>query len=495
MTRHERNPAPQGAAPATLPTLNDDGSRRWIRPRVSKGRFLSARRIVAYVLIGIFAIIPYLRMNGKPLVLLDLTSRRFTLFGATFLPTDTLLLALLVVGVFLGIFLLTALFGRVWCGWACPQTVYMEFVFRPIERLCEGPPGRVAKSRFVTSGAGRIVKPFLYFLVSCFLAHTFLAYFVGVEKLRVWVTQSPLEHPTPFLVMVTVTALMLFDFGYFREQTCLVACPYGRFQSALLDQQSLIIGYDRARGEPRGKRGKPRASRDVALPVLEESTSARSGDCVDCNLCVATCPTGIDIRNGLQMECIGCAQCIDACDAVMAKLGRPTGLIRYSSGARLAGERPRLLRGRTVVYPLLLMVVATGFVLALLGQQPADVTVLRGLGRVYTQLEDGAIENNVRIKIINRTDEAREYTLSATDPAGYSTLRTDENPVRIGAGESRTIPVMLVAPPAAFSTGILETAVRVEDRHGFVKEQKYRMQGPIPRGSPSGAPHRREEQP
>ena len=477
-------------APATLPTLNDDGSRRWIKPRVSKGRFLTARRVTAYILIAIFTLIPYLRLNGKPLVLLDLTSRRFTIFGETFLPTDTLLLALLLVGVFLTIFLITALFGRVWCGWACPQTVYMEFVFRPIERLCRGAPGRVSKSWLVTSGAGKVLQPVLYFVLACYLAHTFLAYFVGVDKLRVWVTQSPLEHPTPFLVMVVVTGLMLFDFGYFREQTCLVACPYGRFQSALLDRQSMIIGYYRARGEPRGKvrRGKAAepvgAAAGVALPVLNAASApARTGDCVDCGLCVTTCPTGIDIRNGLQMECIGCAQCIDACDAVMTKLNRPKGLIRYSSAARLAGEKPRLVRIRTVVYPALLCIVAAGFVIALLSRQPADVTVLRGLGKPYTQLADGVIENQVRVKIINRTDAPQSYTIGLGEVDALVTLRAEENPVTLAAGESRTVPVLVLAPAGAFVDGRHEVVITVTDGGALRSAQRYLLQGPLGRSA------------
>src|SRR5262249_34103707 len=223
--------------------------------------------------------------------------------------------------------------------------------------------------------------------VCVYLAHTFLAYFVGVDKLKVWVTQSPFDHPGPFLVMVVVTALMMFDFMFFREQTCLVACPYGRFQSALVDRQSLIIGYYRVRGEARGKTGKVRAAAEkaaaeaesiaagnVPLPIIA-AVSSRTGDCVDCGMCVTTCPTGIDIRNGLQMECIGCAQCIDACDAVMDKLGRARGLIRYSSHAELAGEPRRILRARTIVYPALLAAAVIGLLVTLGERAAAEVWV------------------------------------------------------------------------------------------------------------------------
>lgn len=343
MSAATRESAPRmpGEPPRVLATLNDDGSRRWLKPRVSPGRFLSRRRAVAYGLILLFTAIPYIQVGGRPLVLLDLPARRFTIFGVTFLPTDTVLLALFMVSVFVGVFLLTALLGRVWCGWACPQTVYMEFVYRPIERLLEGSPGRRRKGVLAESGVGKVLKFGAFLVVSLFLAHTFLAYFVGVERLAHWVTRSPLEHPSGFLIVAAVTGLMLFDFGYFREQMCLVACPYGRFQSALLDRSSLIVSYDRKRGEPRGRK-------TVSLPLVDGAGSAR-GDCVDCGLCVATCPTGIDIREGLQMECVHCAQCIDACDAVMTKLGMPRGLIRYSSQDAIEGKQARFLRPRVVI--------------------------------------------------------------------------------------------------------------------------------------------------
>jgi cytochrome c oxidase accessory protein FixG len=495
-------------APRVLATLNDDGSRRWIRPKVSKGRFLTGRRVVAYVLIAIFTLIPYLRLHDKPLVLLDLTTRRFIIFGKTFLPTDTLLLALLLVGIFLGIFFITALFGRVWCGWACPQTVYMEFVFRPLERLFEGAPGRTSKSWIARSGFGKILRPLVYLGVSMYLAHTFLAYFVGVDKLAVWVTQSPLQHPTPFMVMAVVTGLMMFDFLYFREQMCIVACPYGRLQSALLDRQSLIVGYDRARGEPRGKvaKGKAAAEKaeaarqaaargDIQLPVIS-SYETRTGDCVDCGLCVTTCPTGIDIRNGLQMECIGCAQCIDACDAVMTKLNRPRGLIRYSSQARLSGEKPHMLRVRTLIYPALLTVIAAAFIFLLLTQAPANVTVLRGLGRPYTELPDGSVENSIRVKIFNRTDQTVNYKLSATDERGLTRLVAEETPASVSPGESKTFSAIILAPGSAFSEGAFKTVVHVSAEGvagGFKRDVKYTLQGPMsPHHADDDKTHRSE---
>lgn len=456
-------------ADSVLSTLNPDGSRRWIRPRVSQGRLLTRRRAVAWVLILIFTTIPYLTIGSKPVVLLDLTTRRFTILGTTFLPTDTLLLALLLGIAFVTIFLLTALFGRVWCGWGCPQTVYMEFVYRPIERLFDGAPGR-APGPLARKGFSKPAKYVAYLLVSLFLAHTFLAYFVGVENLRRWVTQSPIEHPTPFLVMASVTALMMFDFAFFREQTCIVACPYGRFQSALLDRSSLIVSYDPKRGEPRG-----RARRDVPLPL---AGAARQGDCVDCSLCVTTCPTGIDIRKGLQMECVNCAQCIDACNAVMRKLDRPEGLIRYSSQRALAGEKPRVLRARVVIYSAVLLVLVTAFSVVLATKGPADVTVLRGMGRPFFELSDDVIANPIKVKIVNRTDATARYQIGASGAPGLS-IRLDENPVEVPAGQSRVFIGSIACPREALSEGELRVLVHVDDSRGaFSKDAAFRMMGP-----------------
>ena len=448
-----------------LSTLKADGSRRWLYPRLSKGKLWHWRRFLAYFLIVFFIVLPHLRLGGKPLVLLNIASRKFILFGHTFLPTDTLLLTLLMLGVFLTVVLATAMVGRVWCGWACPQTVYMEFLFRPIDRLFQGTAGKGGKPKQKITGWRAVARFAIYLILCALLAHTFLAYFVGTDQLAQWVRRSPFEHPTSFLVMGMTTGLMLFDFLIFREQMCLIACPYGRFQSVMLDRQSLIVAYDTDRGEPRRK-GK-RSEVDSA------------GDCVDCNQCVVVCPTGIDIRNGLQLECVNCTQCIDACNNVMDRVGKPQGLIRYSSQDALAGKKHRMLRMRTVAYPMLLIGVAVAFLLVLTTKFAFDAQITRGRGNPFQQTSPGMITNNFSLRLTNRTDEPRDYTIAIVEPAEAKLLGLSGESIRLeGNGDERVPIVVEIAATKIGSDGQMNSLVRIVDDIGNEQELKMKLVGP-----------------
>ena len=447
-----------------LSTLNADGSRRRLRPNLSEGQFWKKRRVVAYLLMFVFFIIPYLRLNGKPLVLLDLPRREFTIIGTTFLPTDTLLFMLLFVIAGVAIFLATALFGRVWCGWGCPQTVYMEFLFRPLERWIEGGrTGTLALDRQGGLQPRRLFKYAVFLLLALFLAHTFLAYFVGIERLLHWVRSSPAEHPTAFLLMGGTTTAILFDFTYFREQTCLVACPYGRLQSVLLDRQSLIVGYDVNRGEPRGKGTKDRA--------------AAQGDCIDCGACVMTCPTGIDIRDGLQMECIHCTQCADACDDIMDRVGTPRGLVRYTSRDEVEGKLRKLLRPRVILYPAALTIAVVAFLYFLGTRLDADVTILRGIGAPYSLEADGRVVNQVRIRVTNRGRETRDYRIELSGGEGAEVI-SPENPLRVAAGERRSTSLFIVGPRRLFHDGELCIGFTISDGKEYSQTLPYTLIGP-----------------
>ncbi len=452
------------AAGRVLPTLNEDGSRFWIRPRVSDGTWWTRRRIVGYALIAFFVTLPHLRWIGKPLILLDVPRREFTLLSSTFLPTDTLILMLLLGSGVIAVFLFSALFGRVWCGWGCPQTVYMEFVFRPIERMLErGRSGSLAMDRKSGLMSPRRVLKYLIYIPICLgLAHTFLAYFVGTDTLAKWVRLSPYDHPTPFLVMAVTTALIFIDFGWFREQTCLIACPYGRWQSALIDKKSLIVAYDTARGEPR-RAGTQRGD--------------DAGDCVSCNACVFTCPTGIDIRNGLQMECVHCTQCIDACDHVMVALKKPKGLIRYASPEGLAGRNSTILRPRVVIYSVALLVVLSSLGVTLGTRADAEITVLRSSSEPYHVADDGRVANQVRVKIVNRSQNTQQYSVRVDSLTGGAVI-APELPLTVEPRAQRTTSMFLVAPFVAFHEGRHTVVLHVANSSGFERDIPFVLLGP-----------------
>lgn len=448
-----------------LSTLSKDGSRRWLKPKLSRGRYLQWRRLVAYLLIITYTALPFVKVGGHPLFLFDIPAREFTVFGYVFLPTDTLLLALLLVEGLLALFLLTALLGRIWCGWACPQTVYMEFVFRPLERLFEGTTGRGGTPRKPPASWRKAARFAVYLLVSFALANTFLAYFVGVDALAEWMTRSPITHPVSFSVMAVLTIAMMVHFSYFREQLCIIACPYGRLQSVLLDEGSRVVTYDASRGEPRGKKSK-------SLPVLR-------GDCVDCRLCVETCPTGIDIRDGLQMECVNCTQCMDACDRVMNKLGRKPGLVGYGYQANAEGKTRGPSRFRVTLYPVVMAVVAGLFVAALLAKQPFDAVLLRNQGQPFTFAADGRVRNVLRLKLTERADTPQRFHLQL-DEGTETTIEFQHDPLEVGPREQQSFPVSVLAAPELFvaAQGRVPLRVRVVEHGGAELEVEATLLGP-----------------
>ncbi len=452
-----------------LPTLNNDGSRRWLNPKRSPGKFLTARAWVGWGLIALFVALPWIRINGRPAIWLNLPAREFTFFGKVFLSTDTLVLMLGMLSIFVTIFFLTALLGRVWCGWGCPQTVYMELLYRPVEQFLDkwARKNKSGKRKPVA----QVVKYGLFLVFSMVLAHTFLAYFVGTDALRTWVTRSPVDHPGPFLVMAGTVGLMMFDFSYFREQMCTVICPYARFQSALLDRDSLVIGFDANRGEPRGK--------GAAKEIKDGVTERQFGDCIDCKACVHTCPTGIDIRDGLQLECIGCAQCADACDAIMDRIGAPRGLVRYTSQRSLEEKtKTRLVRGRTILYPVVLIGLVTALVVVVSSTTGLQMELLRNPGAPFELLEDGQVRSAVRLRIANREGEAQKYSIAV--PGDDLQVVAPINPFPVAANRTDSTTLFVTAPVSSFGeSGERVITVEVESDSGVTGRKDFKLLGPV----------------
>lgn len=470
-----------------LSTMDKDGTRRWIYPTPSKGTYYWKRLAVGWALIILYLILPIVHINGEPAILLDILHRRFAIFGAVFYATDTILLMLGMIGTLIAVVAGTALLGRVWCGWGCPQTIYMEFLYRPIERLFEGRENLRKRNdrKDMTSDLflRKVGKYTVWFFISLGLAHVFVSYFVGWSSLLEWMTGPPSEHWGFFVMMALTTALILFDFAWFREQMCTLACPYARFQSVLMDRDSLIVSYDESRGEPRGRRKKARKKKkkqDAEPQVAKLNLEALPlGDCIDCGACVRTCPTGIDIREGLQMECIGCTQCIDACDAIMLGIHKPVGLIRYTSENALEKTNPRVLRPRVVMYGLAMAIFAVLFVVALTGRESVGINITRVPGAPYQVLPDENIANRLRFRVDNHTGEDAVFTIESIKPEGLQIRVIGDPELKVPSGELTHRDAWVVVPKEAFETRSVEGLFRItSDKGEQSPDKEFRLLGP-----------------
>ena len=450
-----------------LSGVDNDGRRHAIHPMVSRGRFWRLRVAMGAALVATFLALPWLTACGRPAFLLDVPAQRFTVFGATLHPTDNLVLLAFGACVVATVFIGTTLLGRVWCGYGCPQTVYLELVFRPIEAWIEGPAGTRRRSetrpwtprRVALRGARLAITAALCAL----LAATFIAYFAGVDGVLTAVG-NPGAHPGTSAAIALVTLLAVLDLAFLREQTCTTACPYGRLQAVLFDADTLVVGYDGTRGEPRAHLRTP-------------ETGGKPGDCIDCRACVTTCPTGIDIRRGLQLECIGCAQCVDACDRVMDRVKRPRGLVRYTSERDLAGGGLRVLRPRVGVYSVVLAAVYGLFLFVLVGRAPAAVAVLRGSGEPFHSLPGARVANAVRLRFTNHLDREQAFTVSLLAPEGAE-LAGAGSGTRVAPHQIETAPGAINAPRSAFVRGRATARFRIESDGGLAEEQDLVILGP-----------------
>ncbi len=381
-------------------SIGEQGARNWIYPKKPAGKFYNARTIVSVLLLVFLFGAPFLKVNGHPFMLFNILARKFVFFGMVFFPQDMYLVVLGILTILVSIFLFTAVFGRVWCGWLCPQTVFLEMLFRRIEYFFEGDgrqqrryneapmtPGKLAK---------KVVKQTIFFALSFFIANMFLSYIIGVDELKKIVTAPPTQHLTGFIAITIFSFLFYGVFAWFREQACVVVCPYGRYQSALVDANTIVVTYDFKRGEPRGKLVKIDPKRSAPEPIPQH------GDCVDCKQCVEVCPTGIDIRDGIQLECVNCTACIDACDAVMTKIKKPNGLIRYTSLTAVQQGQFKWLSPRVLGYAGVWVAITSLFLFFFLTRPMTEVLILRQPGSLAQKQANGDILNFYVLQVVNK---------------------------------------------------------------------------------------------
>jgi len=393
-----------------ISTVDEKGKRVWIYPKKPKGPFHRYRVAVALFLLAVLFLGPFIKIGGQPLLLLNVLERKFVIFGLAFWPQDFHLFFLATLALIVFIILFTVVFGRLFCGWACPQTIFMEMVFRKIEYWIEGDAHKqrtLKKAPWTFSKLfKKTSKHIIFYTISFLIGNTFLAYIVGIEELKNIVTAPPSEHMAGFIAMVLFSGAFYFVFAFFREQACTLVCPYGRLQGVLLDPDSIVVAYDFNRGEPRAKISK------------NKSETEEAGDCITCNQCVEVCPTGIDIRNGTQLECVNCTACIDACDEIMEKVKRPKGLIRYASYNSILKNIKFKITPRIIGYSSILVILMVVLISMLLTRSDIETTILRTPGMLYQETGQGSITNLYNVKIINKTFEKMPIQLKLEQPVG-----------------------------------------------------------------------------
>lgn len=422
-------PGQPADAPSSLPTWTPSGKRLWVYPQRISGKHSNRRKYLAFILLAIYMIVPWAEWNGLPLLRLDIRHNSLFVFTNLFRLTDATYLVFLFLGLGFGLFFVTAYRGRVFCGYVCPQTVFLDWLIRPIEEWLEGSYAkrRLMNQKGLTSKQilRRILKHLIFFLIAAFLSHNLIAFFIKPSELAEWMSGDPRNHSIAFAFSTAIAFILYFNFAYVREQFCSFLCPYARFQSILLDRQTPAVSYDFNRGDPRGKRS--------------------GGDCIDCNFCVRVCPAGIDIRNGTQLECIQCMRCVDACDKIMLNLGKKPGLIRMASYQEIFGGMKSKFRIRPVIYGAILVLSALLAITRLSGRKAVTVFVTRQPGAVYGELPTGDILNSFKFTMANTTSKPQDIALTLKDTK-EGRIICGACTVPLPAYQTMPIPVILVFP-------------------------------------------------
>jgi len=392
--------------------MNEEGKRNWVYANQPKGRLYNMRTIVGIILLAFLFLAPHIKVaNGEPLLLFNILQRKFVLFGVVFWPQDFHLFVIGLISIIISIVTFTVVYGRVWCGWACPQTIFMEMVFRRIEYWIEGSGDQQrirAKGEDTFDRIWRTtLKHFIFIIISWAITHTMMAYIVGADKVKEYIVGSPSENLSVFIAIMVFTGAFYFVFAYFREQVCSLVCPYGRLQGALLDNNTLMVTYDYKRGEGRGPMRKG-----------EDRKSLGKGDCVNCNKCVTVCPTGIDIRNGIQLECINCTACIDACNSTMKRYDLPEGLIRITSQNNISKGARFKWTPRVIAYTALTVALFGALLVLFTLRSSYETTILRVQGSLYQKLDEGYYSNIYNYKIVNKTENEGDLSIKLVSPQG-----------------------------------------------------------------------------
>lgn len=382
----------------SIATIDEKGKRVWMFPQKPKGWYYNARTWLSIVYLVVFFSLPFIKYNGHPLFLINILERKFILFGQIFWPQDFFIFGLGMIIFIVFIALFTVVFGRIFCGWVCPQTIFMEMVFRKIEYWIEGSAKEQAILARKPWNSDKIfkkgIKWLVFWVISFIIANTLLAYIIGIDELREIIASPISEHTGGFIALIIFTTVFFFVYSWFREQVCLVVCPYGRMQGVLLDRNSIVVSYDHVRGEPRGR--------------FKKNQEREIGDCIDCHQCVNVCPTGIDIRNGTQLECVNCTACIDACDHMMDAVGLEKGLIRYASEANIADKKPNTFTTRMKAYTAVMVILLSVEAFLLTSRTDVGISILRAQGQLFQEQPNNALSNLYNYKLLNKTYKEKE---------------------------------------------------------------------------------------
>lgn len=453
-------------------TMELSGKRKWVYPRKPKGKYTNYRTIVAVVLLIIFFILPFVTINGNPFLLINIIDRQFFIFGQPFYPQDFFILALGAIASLVFIILFTVAFGRIFCGWICPQTIFQEMIFRKIEYAIEGDRNKQIKLDKQEWNAEKIWKRSLkwsiYIIISLIITHFMFMYIVGYKEVFRIMKEGPLAHPTNFLVMIFFTAAFYFVFAWFREQVCTLVCPYGRLQGVLIDKQTINVYYDFKRGENRSKWRKG-----------EDRKAAGKGDCIDCNQCVVVCPTGIDIRNGQQLECVNCTACIDACDEVMEKVGLPKGLIRYATEDEIEKESPFKFTARMKAYTVFLTLLL-GFLGYLLYNRGAmEAKFIKPAGSTFF-VRDSKITNIYNYTLLNKSNEDLMVTFKVMEPKNGEIVYSGDSKIKAVKDKITKGTITIQFPQEVMKLSKQNIKIGVFDQHGkMVDSYETYFEGPF----------------